>query len=87
MTKQLAIIRNPKIVWEDRHAHYVISFAAFVSESQSSDQYIGPKDPEFFELWQALAPTGCVQWLDGKPCWLEIDDFNQIATFISLAKL
>lgn len=85
--KQLAIIRNPRIEYEDHTRGYVYMFDIRISDATSSFFWIAPSNPLFKELWEACAKTnGNVSALDGHPCWIWNKEWNN-CKYLGLADL
>jgi hypothetical protein len=71
MSKQLAIMKNVGVMYEDHSGEVQLKFDAYTSEAGAALQLVSVSDPLFIDFWEAMG--GNVQNLEGKACWVEID--------------
>jgi hypothetical protein len=69
--KQLAIMKNVGVMYEDHSGETQLKFDAYTSEAGAALQLVRVTDPLFIDFWEAM--SGNVKNLEGKPCWVEID--------------
>lgn len=85
MAEKLAIIQGPQLSVEDHCGHNAIVFNVYVSEGCAACQWILPGDPRFIDLWDSLPRSGCLDFLNGKPCW--VDEGDGMIIFKRLARI
>lgn len=72
MSKQLAIMKNVGVMYEDHSGETQLKFDAFTSEGGAALQLVSVKNPLFVDFWEAMG--GNVKNLEGKACWVEVED-------------
>ena len=74
--KKLAIIRRPRVCYEDHADATVVSFETYVDEHKAASQWVAVDDDRFPSLWEAM--QGDVKNLEGKTCWVDVSRHNLI---------
>lgn len=66
-TRQLAIIRDPRVEFEDHNGRLCLFFETYISECHAAMQVVQLPDTDIPGLrWDVSA-------LEGQPCWVEVD--------------
>jgi hypothetical protein len=69
--KQLAIMKNVGIMYEDHSGESQLKFDSYTSEHGAALQLVSVTNPLFVDFWEAM--DGNVKNLEGKPCWVELE--------------
>ena len=83
MSRQLAIIKNAGVMYEDHYGETCLSFDSYISEAGAALQLVRVSDPLFPAFWEAM--SGNVKNLEGKTVWVEVDgSFIRLAGFANI---